>query len=130
VRPVAPSIERGLRRFIVDEVGATQNAASPTPSWGDEIVALVHAMKDRCAECGLVEGQRLAGTLDPQLGLDARHRGSSPKYEHPAVSDATATTPHAGARLLARLGGRHGMISLTTTMSGEPEPVEAEQGPA
>src|SRR6266487_3434021 len=65
----------------------------------DDVVVVAHTMKDGCAKRGLVEGQRLAGTLDPQLGLDARHRGSSTEYEHPAYR--TPRQPH--RRLPARL---------------------------
>jgi hypothetical protein len=42
----------------------------------DDLVALADEMQDGRAEGGGVEGKRFARVLDPQLRLDARHRGS------------------------------------------------------
>jgi hypothetical protein len=71
---VAPSIARGSSRFIVEEAGAIQKAASPTPSWATISSPLADEMQDGRAEGGGVEGERFARVLNPQLRLDARHR--------------------------------------------------------
>src|SRR5262245_49036889 len=42
----------------------------------DDVIAVADTMKDACAKRCLVVGQRLARAVDPQLRLDARHRGS------------------------------------------------------
>src|SRR6266540_3928654 len=82
VRLVAPSIARGLSRFMAADVAATQNAASPTPRC-DDVFPLADTMKDGCAERCFVERDRFTRGLDPQLGLDTRHRAS-----------LRSTTPH------------------------------------
>jgi len=57
------------------DVAATQNAASPTPRC-DDVFPLADTMKDGCAERCFVERDRFTRGLDPQLGLDTRHRAS------------------------------------------------------
>lgn len=77
VRLVAPSIARGVSRFMTADVAATQNAASPAPSFAT-VVPLADTVKDGCAECCFVERDRVTRGLEPQLRLDTRHRASLP----------------------------------------------------
>jgi hypothetical protein len=81
VRLVAPSIARGLCRFIVADVAATQNAASPMPSWATMSSPSPTRVKDGCTECGFVERDRFTRSLDPQLRLDTRHRVPPPFHQ-------------------------------------------------
>lgn len=38
-----------------------------------DVIAFAHKMNNHCAERSLIKGQRLAGTVNPELRLDARH---------------------------------------------------------
>ena len=58
-------------------------ASLPTGSrsdagWGPHVLGGRVTVKDGCAECGFVERDRFTRGLDPQFGLDTRHRASLP----------------------------------------------------
>jgi len=46
----------------------------------DDVVPLADTVKNACAESGFVERDRFTRSLDPQLGLDTRHR--LPSLDH------------------------------------------------
>ena len=70
---MAPSIARGLRRFIAADTGPIQERRIADPELGDDVVSLADAMEDGRAEGGFVEPERVPWSVDPELRLDARH---------------------------------------------------------
>src|SRR5918994_2681579 len=52
----------------------------PHGQLGDEVVTVADTMQHGRPESGLVEGDRVARALDPELRLDARHAGVLPPW--------------------------------------------------
>src|SRR4029453_4578584 len=86
VRLVAPWTARGASPFTLEGGGGARlhrgrgggdpEGCIAAAELRDDLVALADEMQDGRAEGGGVEGKRLARVLNPQLRLDARHRGS------------------------------------------------------
>src|SRR5262249_58744053 len=104
----------GARGAQPAHVGGRSGDPERRPSHGelgDDLVAVAHEVQDDRPERRLVEGHGVAGSLHPQLGLNARHRGSPTSMPagasaraRPGSARAASAPQTASAAATARAG--------------------------
>ena len=66
----------------------------------DDVITVADAMKDSCAERGLVEGDGFAWTLNPELRMDTRQAGIASSSGEPSRKPISACVPSQNGLLL------------------------------